>query len=234
MLRPTGPSDTDGVKILFIGRPGSGKTHAIKYLLFCKRHIIPVGVVFAGTESSNSFWSSMFPKTFIFNSVDVGQVENVVARQAHHMAQMPNGWVAMVFDDVADDKQSLNAPIFKTILKNGRHFRIFFIIVCQYMTDLPPALRNNADFVFIYREPSITTRKKLFDNFGGVCGDFSTFSHIMDAITGDHTCMVIDNANQCNSIEDTIFWFKAPADLPADFKFGCADYWRYHYMRNNG
>ena len=51
-----------GSKIVVIGKPGTGKTILITNLLYHKKHIIPVGMVFSGTEDSNGHYSKIFSK----------------------------------------------------------------------------------------------------------------------------------------------------------------------------
>src|SRR3990167_11156241 len=48
----------NAVKIVCIGRPGSGKSTIVKSILFHKAHVCPVGQFFCGTEDSSHFYSS--------------------------------------------------------------------------------------------------------------------------------------------------------------------------------
>ncbi len=59
-----------GSKIVVIGKAGTGKSTLIRYLLFLKRSIIPVGMVVSGTEDSNCFYSDIFPPLFIHDEYD--------------------------------------------------------------------------------------------------------------------------------------------------------------------
>ena len=54
----------------------------------------------------------------------------------------------------------------------------------------------------------------------------------MDQLTNDYCCLYIHNAGQTNDWKDCVFYYKA--DLaPTNFKFGCKDYWNFHYKRYN-
>ena len=53
----------------------------------------------------------------------------------------------------------------------------------------------------------------------------------MDQITDDYTALYIHNATQSNKLEDCVFWYKAPKDVPSGFKIGCPDFWLFHEQR---
>jgi len=54
----------------------------------------------------------------------------------------------------------------------------------------------------------------------------------MDQITNDYTALYIHNATRSNKLEDCLFWFKAKP-IPDGFKFGCPDFWEFHFSRYN-
>lgn len=232
MLRPRSADDADGVKILVIGRPGSGKSHVVKAFLRAKRHLLPCAIAFSGTEIATSHWGKVIPPTFVFDGLDTVTLERALERQAAliNSESHVNPWLAVVLDDVTDDKQVLRQPVFKTIFKNGRHYRLFFIMTMQFVKDIPADLRSNADYVVLFKEQSLLSKKKLFEDFGAMCGDFSTFCNVMDSVTGNHSCLVIDNTRHSESYEDNMYWYKAPENSP--FVLGSEDYWRFHCTRH--
>lgn len=209
----------------------SGKSYAITSLLYAKRHIFPVGVVFSGTEDSNGHWGQYFPYSFVYSRLDPDRVEKFLERQRLAVRHLPNPWAVMILDDCADETTILNSKLFKTIFKNGRHFKAWFILSVQYAYDLKPSIRSNIDYTFIFKETNITTRKKIFENYAGAVPDFATFNALMDNLTNDYTALVVCNTGQSNTPEDCLFWYKAPSNLPKDFKFGSVDFWNHHYAR---
>jgi len=46
----------------------------------------------------------------------------------------------------------------------------------------------------------------------------------------DYNCLVINNNTSSNSLEDIVFYWKAPIDLPK-FRVGNRAYWRFHDER---
>ena len=89
---------------------------------------------------------------------------------------------------------------------------------------IQPALRTNVDYTFILREPYLTNRRRLFDNYGAAFPSFEFFCQMMDQCTQNYECLVINNATQSNKLEEMIFWYKA--EIHGDFKLGSPDLWR--------
>jgi hypothetical protein len=210
----------------------SGKTSTLTSLMYEKRHIFPIGMIFSGTEDSNGHWANHFPSTFIYNKLELDRVEDFVRRQKFAKKHLTNPWGLLLLDDCADESKMLNSQLFKSIFKNGRHWKMWFVLSVQYASDIKPVLRSNVDFTFIMRESSIKNRKTIWENYAGVIDDFHTFNILMDEITNDYTALVINNAIQSNKLEDCVFWYKGKK-VPDDFKFGSDDYWDYHYARYN-
>lgn len=211
----------------------TGKTSLIASLLYSKKHIFPVAMAMSGTEDSNHFYRSILPSTFVFNSYDEAQVEKFVKRQKIARDHLENPWAMLILDDCTDDPALFRKPLQQGLYKRGRHWKMLYILSLQYGMDVRPVIRTNVDGVFILREPNLRNRKVMYENYGGVIPDFKLFCDILDQITNDYTALYIHNATRSNDWHDCVFWYKAPKDLPKDFKFGCPDYWNFHYARYN-
>lgn len=222
-----------GSKIVIIGKPGTGKTTLITDLLYHKKHIYPTGLVFSGTEDSNGHYSQIFPSTFVYNKLDNEVLESFIKRQKLAKEHIPNPWSVLLLDDCTDDPRIFNDPLFQGLFKNGRHWKMLFILSLQYCLDIKPVIRTNVDGCFILRETNLKNRKSLWENYAGVIPDFNQFCEIMDQITDDYTALYINNTGQSNAIEDCIFWYKAKG-THENFKFGCSEYWNFHHDRFNG
>ena len=219
-----------GSKIVIIGKPGTGKTTMITSLLYEKSHIFPVGVVMSGTEDSNGHYGKIFPQSFVFNSLDKDKINEMVNRQKLAKQHLPCPWAILLLDDCTDDPKLFNDPLFQGIFKNGRHWKMWFILSLQYSLDIKPVIRTNVDGTFILRETNMKNRKSLWENYAGVFPDFSMFCDVLDQLTDDYTALYVHNQTTSNKIEDCVFWYKAKP-IPPDFKIGCDEYWLYHEER---
>jgi hypothetical protein len=215
-----------GSKIVVIGKPGTGKTTLITSLLYHKKHIFPTALVVSGTEDSNGHYSKIFPSAFVHNKTNNNIIENFIKRQKLAKQYLSNPWSILLLDDCTDDPKIFNDPLYQGLFKNGRHWKMLFILSLQYCMDVKPVIRTNVDGCFILRETNLKNRKSLWENYAGVIPDFSQFCDIMDQITDDYTALYINNTGQSNKLEDCVFYYKA--ESVTNFKFGCDEIWNYN------
>ena len=187
----------------------------------------------SGTEDSNGFYGKIFPESFVYNSLSEKRIEDFITRQKLARKHLKNPWAVLLVDDCTDDPKVLRKPLFHNIFKNGRHWKMLFILSLQYCMDILPVIRSNIDGTFILRETNIRNRKSLWENYAGVIPDFTMFCEIMDQLTDDYTALYINNSTKSNKIEDCLFWYKADTNKLKNFKMGSNEFWDFHNERFN-
>lgn len=225
-------TDKGGSKICIIGKPGTGKSVLIKDIIYSKKDLIPVGMVISGSEDSNKFYETFFPKLFVYEKYQKDIVEKFIERQkiAKDKFKEPwNPWSLLIMDDCMDDVKIFNDPVMIGLFKNSRHWSMLSIFACQYVFDFKPVIRSNIDGIFIFREPNVITREKIWKNFASIIPTFKLFNQFMDELTTDYTCLYINNFTTSNDWQDCVFYYRAK-NRP-DFKFGCKDYWKFAEQR---
>ena len=214
--------------VVLLGKRNTGKSFLTKDILYHNRDI-PLGTIISPTENANQFFTPLVPKFFIHDEFTPALLERVVDRQKKAVEEWqkdksvdPRGF--LVFDDCMYDSSWNKDKNVKLIFTNGRHYKMLFLITMQYPLGIPPILRSNVDFVFILRENFISNRKRIYDHWAGMFGDFKTFCNVMDQCTENFECLVIDNTCKSNKLEDVVFWYKASSH--ETFTLGSPIFWQ--------
>lgn len=230
-LRKFDPSTIRDDKIcIFIGRRGTGKSTLVTDILYHKRHL-PAGIVMSGTEDGNHHYKSFVPDIFIYGGYNRDAVVRLVERQKKIIGAGKKSTVFFLMDDLMFDKGFLKDPLIREIFLNGRHWGIFVMLTTQYSLDLPPAIRQNADYVFILRDNIKRSRESLYNSFCGMFPSLAVFNQVMDACTENYECLVVNTTATSNKIEDCVFYYKAP--IRTNFRIGSQAMWNFHKSHYN-
>ena len=234
-------TENSGPVIVLIGRRDTGKSYLVRDLLYYHQDI-PIGTVISGTEAGNGFYSEHVPKLFIHDEYNTAIVENILKRQRAVLKQIkreqemykrsnidPRAFV--ILDDCLFDATWTRDKVMRLLFMNGRHWKIMLVITMQYPLGIPPDLRTNIDYVFILREPYISNRKRIYENYAGMFPTFESFCQVMDQCTENFECLVIKNCAKTNKLNEQIFWYKA--EPHKDFKLGSKEFWEISKTMNS-
>ena len=194
---------------------------------------IPIGIVVSPTEKANGYFEKFIPKMLLYDEPDEKIIKTFLDRQQNISAQKKqevakygktsiDNRAFLILDDCLYDKKWINDKSIRSIFMNGRHYKIFFLITMQHAMGLPPVLRNNLDYVFIFRNNIMKERQKIYDNYAGMFANFEVFNQVMNQCTENYECLVIDCKTQSNKLEDQVFWYKAKE---AHFKMCSTEMW---------
>jgi hypothetical protein len=212
--------------------------------IFYHHKEIPIGLIFSGTEEANPFFGDFIPDSFIHSEYDPALIETMLIKQSQKVKKArqnghaetdgltPSNRAFIVLDDMLHDAAAWKKEkTIQSIFFNGRHYNLFFILTMQYPLGIPPALRSNIDYVFVFNEPSIKNRKKIYDDYAGMCPSFDHFCNILDSCTQNHECLVIKTSGNSSDLRDQIFWYKASKH--DNFRVGHPKIWKYHDLHYN-
>ena len=245
----------DSALIGLISTKGGGKTTVLKNLLNAKKHI-PAGVCFTSSGEANGEYDCIFPKMFMYDTCNLAQFEEIykwqttknkkykkkfskqekeaLRAQGKKIEQLPfreryvkNPTIIAVLEDMLADKKIFNKPIIRELALNGRHRNIFAVITCQYLKDLPPPIRQNIDYWFIFKEDNEDIRHEIYDMFCKThIKTFKLFKELMDVATSDHRVLFIDVRETSLDPKKKFKWYRAELNLPS-FRIGCDKYWQF-------
>ena len=213
----------DGATIALIGRRGSGKSIATADI-FRYHTEWPIGVVMSATERANHFFEKFIPKMLIYDKFDPVVLRNFMLRQEKITDQREmeirkygrsdiDNRAFLVLDDCLYDKSWPNNEDIRAVFMNGRHYGITFIVTMQYPLGIPPHLRANIDYVFIFRDNMIKNRERIYQQYAGMLPNFDTFNQVMDQSTENYECLVINQRGNSNKLEDQLYWYKADTNI---------------------
>ena len=223
----------DDSVVLFIGKRNTGKSILVSDVMYHHRNM-PIGVVISPTERANHFFESFVPNMLLYDEFTSEIVAKFIDRQeklTDHFNSEKKKYgktdldprAFLILDDCLYDKTWPADKNIRCLFMNGRHYKVLFLITMQYPLGIPPHLRSNVDYVFIFRENQVKNRERIYQQYAGMFPTFEIFNQVMDQCTENYECLVIDNKVQSNKLEDQIYWYKAT--IRNDFKTCSKELW---------
>jgi len=229
---PTSVIDVKSI-IGLVGARNSGKTVCTIDIIHKIRDKVSTAVIFSESEIVSGTFSKVFPETYVYPKMSQEALENIFLRQTRVTKSPPPGVtntrILLIFDDCASDKKNIRSENFERLFILGRHFGIMVMVLVQYLIALPPACRQNCDYVFCAQELIDEMRKKMFREFFSIFKKPALFNAAMDYYTKDFGLLVLHTKNRTGVLEDTVFWYKATHTV-CDFTVGNREYWRLHEL----
>jgi energy-coupling factor transporter ATP-binding protein EcfA2 len=150
----------DGRFYCFVGPHGSGKSTLMRSFAAIVQQEVGVEdwIGFSDTEGGNGFLSTMIHPAFIHERVptdaDIEHIYNarhVQVSRAKKRGEMCRR-LGIVIDDCDDENEVFRkCKIFRKLISNMRHFGVFVFVAVQNISQLPPGVRSQIDFLFQLR-----------------------------------------------------------------------------------
>ncbi len=217
----------DDSNISIIGMRNTGKSFLIRDIFF-NHQDIPVGTIISPLENSNKIYGDIVPPIFIHDEYSSEVTYKFMKRQKKMRKRIVEGEKELdnrsflVLDDCLYDKAWQKDKNIREIFMNGRTWGCFFILTMSYPLGIPPNLRANLDFIFIFKDDVISNRKKLYENYAGMFPTFEMFCQTLNSLN-EYECLVIHNCSPSPKLEDQVFWYKA--EEHNNFKLCSCDAW---------
>lgn len=224
----------DGTIVNF-GKRRTGKSVLTRHQMHELQEEFPRGIVISVTEELNDWYKEFVPPRFIHNELTDKLIAELLAFQKEikkdpdykelKAEDDTHGRCFVVFDDVISDPNRIRFSIPLTkIFVAGRHFNILSIFNTQYPKAIPPNMRDNIDYFFVFKSTSGPTREFLW-NLVGDSMPKNLFFALLDKYTRNHGCLVLDNTDSNEeAIIRKFFQFRADFDIEP-FRMGDDDLW---------
>lgn len=229
---------TDAI-IVLIGKRRSGKSFLTREIIYyMAKKGIPYGKIFSHTEHCNPFYRKFFPPLFIDDELSEDKLSAILNSQhkkikrrakmynLEHGKHKENNMLLLFDDMMSDDDIWKKSKSFKKIFIEGRHSNLLFCLSLQYVLGIPPALRSNVDYAFLFASDGASDLKKLYENYASVIPTFHMFKQIFYQCTRNFGCLVINRTTTSDDLRDKVFYYKADARGPPPFRFGSKGFWK--------
>jgi len=122
-------------------------------------------------------------------------VDNFLAMQKTEWKQLEqqNKANCILFENCIYNNRWTKHESIRYLFMNGRFFRAKMVMVIQFPFVVPPYLIMSVDYIFIFREMIESTRKRLYNLYGGIFPTFNLFCEALDEINNvPFACLVIN------------------------------------------
>jgi tRNA U34 5-carboxymethylaminomethyl modifying GTPase MnmE/TrmE len=136
--------------VVLIAKRNSGKSQMIRYLVSQQRGKFKKIFIICPTEKINNFYNELVKKEDIRDEWNEHWTEQLIDRMTIENANKPDNeasHVLLIIDDCVSDVNFHQSKSFKKLFTRGRHIKISIILTSQYIYQIPPVSRNNADFI---------------------------------------------------------------------------------------
>jgi hypothetical protein len=211
--------------MIIIGAPRSGKGTFMENVMYRNRHRIPIAKMFTGSETQYERFKRITHPLYCGNYYQEEEEKRYILRQRNCALEGGEYMNSInIIDDAGDDPKIFKSKLFLGLFKIGtQHWNHVFMLANQYAIDIPPSIRKAVTYAVLFREPNDIERQKLYKNFGGICAPYEKFCALMNDLTGDYNCLIIQQGSQSNKVEECVFWYRTEPMEP-DWKFGCDEY----------
>ena len=185
-----------------VAKRNSGKSQLIRYIVSQNRDKFEKIFVICPTEQINNFYSELVEKNCIFDEWSEEWAEDLIKQMTEintkrNQDKKERKNVLLLLDDLMADYDFSQSKALKKIYQRGRHINISVLATCQYIYNLPPPARNNADFCIV-GQMNRQSVQLLTDEYltGGLAKD--EFIELYNKATVDYGFLIIN----CTSVKD--------------------------------
>jgi hypothetical protein len=148
--------------ILCIGARRTGKTTMALHLYTLLSSKSTNVICFTHTPYQ---WRSYIPPQYLYDEVTNALLETILV---YGEANRHKGkGLFLIFDDVVGETELRHSKAFQRLFAEGRHYGITAIVNIQHASMVPPIVRDNTDFVFVFRSSSRKSIDSVADYFLG-------------------------------------------------------------------
>ena len=201
---------------LIVAKRNAGKSVLMRDLLYHQRNKLDLVVGMSPSEPANHSLEMFIPKALIFPCFSDEKLGHILEWQKRCVANNKAMKLGFIMDDCMSEeaagaggkgkKKVMKSADINKVFKMGRHLKLFYMNLMQYIKDAPPDVRGNVDYLFVFNTPSNSEREKLFKDYFGMFKSFKDFCKVFDVCATGYDCLVL---NMRNTGAPTIHYYRA-------------------------
>jgi hypothetical protein len=199
-----------------IGNRRCGKSWLIRDIMSnSSKKMLPVGYLRKElVEGDDPFYNNFFPKSIKLEKLNFNRVI-LDLKETGKNIEKEKSTVLVIEDCIPSDYWK--STVFKNLVINSYHYNLMVIMSIQSVKDIPPPLRENIGYLFLFASHG-SNLKKIWEIVASVVPSFELFKTIFYKYTRDYGCLVVDKTSTSSRLDDNIFYYKAKD--PGEFTFG--------------
>jgi len=175
------------------GKPGSGKSHLLRYIFYLNRHKFRLGLAVSGTlfDENNLDFVPNENKRTQYNKDDAKELIRLQEQVPKHLRRP----AYFILDDYVSDQNLWNDPTFKDICTRCRHLHIYICICTQYINLVPPVFRECAFQSCIFYLDTKRSIDAAYSSYGNGFYTEKEFRQWMDSHLSRNEFLFVDKTH---------------------------------------
>jgi hypothetical protein len=201
--------------LLIVAKRNAGKSVLMRDIFYHMRNKLDLVVGMSPSEPANHSLEMFIPKALIFPCFSDDKLSHLLEWQRRCVANDKAMKLGFVMDDCMSEqtagaggkkKKVMGSSDINKVFKMGRHLKLFYVNLMQYIKDAPPDIRGNVDYLFVFNTPSNSEREKLYKDYFGMFKSFRDFCRVFDVCATGYDCLVL---NMRNTGTPSIHYYRA-------------------------
>lgn len=201
--------------LLINGRPGSGKSHLLRYVFYINRHKFRLGLVVSGTwhEAENL---NFVPEgeEYRMRRYDSAKIRWLLTTQAA-IPKEERKMAYFIADDYISDRNMWDDQYFQDMCTQCRHYDIFVCINTQYVNKVPPIIREAAFQTAVFKQDTKRSLQAAYESYGSGFETEKDFKRFNDQKLQKYEFLFIDKFHPEQQSAESHLIFQAPHAVPS-------------------
>ena len=202
--------------IIICAKRNSGKSYLCRYLVMENQGNFNEIFVVSLTEDYNNFYKSFVKTENIFTIFQNEWLEAFFQKLKNMAKTNNNKKICLILDDCGSNIDFKKNSVIESFYTLGRHINLTIIINAQYIYQVSPAIRNNADYIMIGQQNS-QALELLADEYLYGTINRKEFKQLYHNSTTDYYFMVINTSSVRNISNLNLIYGKIKT--PKEFMF---------------